>query len=273
MGRRHGSITVKRVRVEEKGVKEKKVKLKTFQVDIPRLQLPSREESPSAVPFTIKEDDDSDSDDKTPRNETDLTATAREPITERSSATIATGSASTMHKRVEEAMRAVKREIHVLRSYNHVNIIQLMGFSMCDSDSCVITDANDNCVGSKGKGKGGTGTGTGTGTDTGTEIESASVTAWTEDSENSRSYYSTNGAWFTPICLVYEYTSSGSLDQLLQHDVRASAVTWPVRCSIALGIASALNFLHCRDPSHAAYHRDIKSANIALTGDLCPKVL
>ncbi len=34
-----------------------------------------------------------------------------------------------------------------------------------------------------------------------------------------------------------------------------------------------LNYLHCHDPGHPAYHRDVKSANIALTGNYLAKLI
>ena len=64
-----------------------------------------------------------------------------------------------------------------------------------------------------------------------------------------------------------------SLRQTLLDDNKASRLTWPIRYNVALGIASALNFLHCRDAAHPAYHRDVKSANIALSSDLTAKLI
>ena len=61
-------------------------------------------------------------------------------------------------------------------------------------------------------------------------------------------------------CLVYELASKGSLDSHLSDDERALQLPWMLRLSILSGIANALNYLHCRDRSHPAYHRDIKSA-------------
>ena len=75
------------------------------------------------------------------------------------------------------------------------------------------------------------------------------------------------------MCLVYEMASNGSLDTWLRDDTKAVLLDWRLRAKIALGIATALNYLHCRDAGNPAYHRDVKSGNIALTVDFCPKLL
>ena len=75
------------------------------------------------------------------------------------------------------------------------------------------------------------------------------------------------------LCLVYEMASNGSLDRWLTDDDKAARLDWRQRAQIAVGIATALNYLHCHNPGHPAYHRDVKSANIALTVDFCPKLL
>ena len=46
-----------------------------------------------------------------------------------------------------------------------------------------------------------------------------------------------------------------------------------MRVRIAAGLARAINFLHCHDPAGPAFHRDVKSANVALTLDLAPKLI
>ena len=75
------------------------------------------------------------------------------------------------------------------------------------------------------------------------------------------------------MCLVYEMASNGSLDRWLTEDDKAARLGWRQRTQIAVGIATALNYLHCHNRGHPAYHRDVKSANIALTIDFCPKLL
>jgi hypothetical protein len=54
------------------------------------------------------------------------------------------------------------------------------------------------------------------------------------------------------MCLVYELASNGSLDGWLRVDHKAARLDWRLRTKVALGIAEALNFLHCRDPDHPA---------------------
>lgn len=72
-------------------------------------------------------------------------------------------------------------------------------------------------------------------------------------------------------CLVYEYLPLGSLDQLLMDDARARNISWRNRLNILMGIAQGLTYLHSLQP--AAFHRDIKSANIALDLDYTPKLI
>lgn len=72
-------------------------------------------------------------------------------------------------------------------------------------------------------------------------------------------------------CLLYEYLPLGSLDQLLVDDARARGLSWRTRLSVLVGVAQGLQYLHSREP--AAFHRDIKSANIALDFDYTPKLI
>ena len=75
------------------------------------------------------------------------------------------------------------------------------------------------------------------------------------------------------MCLVYELASNGGLDDWLRDTDKAKRLDWRQRLSIALGIAMALNYLHCHTPGNSAYHRDVKSSNIGLTVDFVPKLL
>ena len=75
------------------------------------------------------------------------------------------------------------------------------------------------------------------------------------------------------MCLVYEMASNGSLDRWLTEDDKAARLGWRQRAQIAVGIATALSYLHCHNPGNPTYHRDVTSANIALTVDFCPKLL
>jgi hypothetical protein len=75
------------------------------------------------------------------------------------------------------------------------------------------------------------------------------------------------------LCLAYELAPRGGLDGNLRDAAAAADLTWRVRVRIAAGLARALNFLHCHDPAGPAFHRDVKSANVALTLDLSPKLI
>ncbi|MQL72172.1 hypothetical protein Taro_004509 [Colocasia esculenta] len=80
--------------------------------------------------------------------------------------------------------------------------------------------------------------------------------------------------------LVYEYMNNGSLYWWLHDDKgRAPAAAspwlreldWSTRLSIAVGAASGLCYMH-HDCSPPIVHRDVKSSNILLDGELRPKV-
>ncbi|KAL3752775.1 hypothetical protein ACJRO7_000208 [Eucalyptus globulus] len=69
--------------------------------------------------------------------------------------------------------------------------------------------------------------------------------------------------------LVYEYMPNGSLDNHLFGTRKV--LPWDVRYRIALGLASALNYLH-EDLEQCVLHRDIKAANILLDTDFNTKL-
>ncbi|XP_015884184.3 L-type lectin-domain containing receptor kinase IX.1 [Ziziphus jujuba] len=69
--------------------------------------------------------------------------------------------------------------------------------------------------------------------------------------------------------LVYEYMSNGSLDAHLFGNRRT--LPWSIRYKIALGLASAIHYLH-EDAEQCVLHRDIKSANVLLDADFSTKL-
>ncbi|KAL1296346.1 L-type lectin-domain containing receptor kinase IX.1-like [Arachis hypogaea] len=69
--------------------------------------------------------------------------------------------------------------------------------------------------------------------------------------------------------LVFEYMPNGSLDTYLFGKRRA--LPWDARYKIALGVATALHYLH-EDAEQCVLHRDIKSANILLDTDFSTKL-
>ncbi|CAJ1936164.1 unnamed protein product [Sphenostylis stenocarpa] len=69
--------------------------------------------------------------------------------------------------------------------------------------------------------------------------------------------------------LIYEYMENGSLDSHLFRG--ESILSWEVRYSIALGLASALLYLQ-EECEKCVLHRDIKSSNIMLDSNFNPKL-
>ncbi|KAK4589470.1 hypothetical protein RGQ29_020157 [Quercus rubra] len=72
------------------------------------------------------------------------------------------------------------------------------------------------------------------------------------------------------LLLVYEYMENNSLEHALFEESRLK-LDWPTRKKICLGIARGLTFLHEESPLKIV-HRDIKTSNILLDGDLNPKI-
>ncbi|KAL0909427.1 hypothetical protein M5K25_020297 [Dendrobium thyrsiflorum] len=70
--------------------------------------------------------------------------------------------------------------------------------------------------------------------------------------------------------LVYEYLENKSLDQAIfrKKDLH---VDWKTRYEICLGVARGLAYLH-EESSVRIIHRDVKSSNILLDGNLTPKI-
>ncbi|XP_051133632.1 probable L-type lectin-domain containing receptor kinase S.7 [Andrographis paniculata] len=75
------------------------------------------------------------------------------------------------------------------------------------------------------------------------------------------------------LLLVYEFMPHGSLDKALHHDesgngeaATTTILKWPQRYNIAVGLASALTYLH-QECEQQVIHRDIKSSNIMLDGN------
>jgi interleukin-1 receptor-associated kinase 4 len=77
------------------------------------------------------------------------------------------------------------------------------------------------------------------------------------------------------VCLVYQLGALGALDGHFEDDEKARQLTWERRLQVALGISSAISFLHepCSTGEPQALHRDVKSSNIVLDEDYQPKLI
>ncbi|KAL6909640.1 hypothetical protein ACP4OV_001299 [Aristida adscensionis] len=71
------------------------------------------------------------------------------------------------------------------------------------------------------------------------------------------------------LLLVYEYMPNGSLDKALYGE--PCALPWPQRYTVAAGIASVLSYLH-QECEQRVIHRDIKTSNVLLDGNLSPRL-
>ncbi|CAO2171071.1 unnamed protein product [Urochloa humidicola] len=73
------------------------------------------------------------------------------------------------------------------------------------------------------------------------------------------------------LLLVYEFVANGTVaDHLHGHRATERALSWPLRLSIAVESATALNYLHAIEPP--VVHRDVKTCNILLDADFHVKV-
>ncbi|KAK1299614.1 L-type lectin-domain containing receptor kinase IV.1 [Acorus calamus] len=69
------------------------------------------------------------------------------------------------------------------------------------------------------------------------------------------------------LLLVYDYMSNGSLDNLLFDGTKKGDLGWSQRFRIVRGVASGLLYLH-EGWEQLVIHRDVKSSNMLLDGDL-----
>ncbi|XP_057729038.1 protein kinase STUNTED [Arachis stenosperma] len=74
------------------------------------------------------------------------------------------------------------------------------------------------------------------------------------------------------LLLVYDLLSRGSLEENLHGSKKNSLVFgWNERYKVAMGVAEALDYLHCKD-DQPVIHRDVKSSNVLLSEDFEPKL-
>ncbi|KAJ1698394.1 hypothetical protein LUZ63_006906 [Rhynchospora breviuscula] len=71
------------------------------------------------------------------------------------------------------------------------------------------------------------------------------------------------------LLLVYELMPNGSLDSHLYG--KGGLLSWPVRFKVALGLASAILYLH-EESDRCVLHRDIKSSNVMLDSEFNAKL-
>lgn len=68
--------------------------------------------------------------------------------------------------------------------------------------------------------------------------------------------------------LIYEYMENGSLYDWLHGDDRKKRVfSWDARLKVAAGLVQGVEYLH-HDCVPRVVHRDIKSSNVLLDGDM-----
>lgn len=76
------------------------------------------------------------------------------------------------------------------------------------------------------------------------------------------------------LLLVYEFMANGSLDKFLHRELSHECdilLSWVQRFNIVVGLASVLAYLH-QECEQRVIHRDIKTANILLDGNLNPRL-
>ncbi|OIW00694.1 hypothetical protein TanjilG_09663 [Lupinus angustifolius] len=74
------------------------------------------------------------------------------------------------------------------------------------------------------------------------------------------------------LILVYDFLSRGSLEENLHGNKKNPIVFgWTERYKVAMGVAEALDYLHCKD-DQPVIHRDVKSSNVLLSEDFEPQL-
>ncbi|OIW14507.1 hypothetical protein TanjilG_12100 [Lupinus angustifolius] len=74
------------------------------------------------------------------------------------------------------------------------------------------------------------------------------------------------------LLLVYDFLSRGSLEENLHGNKKNTLeFGWTERHKAAMGVAKALEYLHCKD-DQPVIHRDVKSSNILLSEDFEPQL-
>ncbi|KAF3775404.1 L-type lectin-domain containing receptor kinase IX-1 [Nymphaea thermarum] len=73
------------------------------------------------------------------------------------------------------------------------------------------------------------------------------------------------------LMLVYDYMNGGSLDVHLFKPKAGEVMPWDRRMNVALGLASAVLYLH-EEWEQCVVHRDIKSSNVMIDSKFCPRL-
>eukprot|EP01038_Epipyxis_sp_PR26KG_P010974 gene10974-14742_t len=179
-------------------------------------------------------------------------------------------------QRYDNMNSSISQEIRILQSFQHPNIIQLLGYSMANNNiyhtnsSTKRSSLNHNKLGDEIMDD----------YDENDEDDDEDDGIITEpliniilaEIHNTIEACKLTGESLS-MYMIYELGSKGNLTQNLSNSDAVLLLNWKRRISIAYGIASAINHLHYHDTLYSVFHLDLDCNHIVLSADFTPKII